>query len=84
MQPMHVGFTSDEGGNTIDLRWFRHKSNLHHVCPALIESKFSYFDHKHPESESKSKSKIHLNVVPMKINKLSLMNVISYDNIDLI
>ncbi|XP_030970127.1 endonuclease 1-like [Quercus lobata] len=30
-QPMHVGFTSDEGGNTINLRWFRHKSNLHHV-----------------------------------------------------
>ncbi|KAJ8761652.1 hypothetical protein K2173_004428 [Erythroxylum novogranatense] len=30
-QPMHVGFTSDEGGNTIELRWFRHKSNLHHV-----------------------------------------------------
>ncbi|KAL2495162.1 Endonuclease 1 [Forsythia ovata] len=30
-QPMHVGYTSDEGGNTINLRWFRHKSNLHHV-----------------------------------------------------
>nr|GMC78796.1 endonuclease 1 [Ipomoea batatas] len=30
-QPMHVGFTTDEGGNTIELRWFRHKSNLHHV-----------------------------------------------------
>lgn len=30
-QPMHVGFTTDEGGNTINLRWFRHKSNLHHV-----------------------------------------------------
>lgn len=30
-QPMHVGFTSDRGGNTINLRWFRHKSNLHHV-----------------------------------------------------
>jgi hypothetical protein len=30
-QPMHVGFTSDQGGNTINLRWFRHKSNLHHV-----------------------------------------------------
>ncbi|XP_052202069.1 endonuclease 1 [Diospyros lotus] len=30
-QPMHVAFTSDEGGNTIELRWFRHKSNLHHV-----------------------------------------------------
>ncbi|XP_028767638.1 endonuclease 1-like [Neltuma alba] len=30
-QPLHVGFTSDEGGNTIALRWFRRKSNLHHV-----------------------------------------------------
>ncbi|XP_020521108.1 endonuclease 1 isoform X2 [Amborella trichopoda] len=30
-QPLHVGFTSDEGGNTIELRWFKHKSNLHHV-----------------------------------------------------
>jgi len=30
-KPMHVGFTSDEGGNTIDLRWYKHKSNLHHV-----------------------------------------------------
>ncbi|KAJ7946919.1 Endonuclease [Quillaja saponaria] len=30
-QPLHVGFTTDEGGNTIELRWFRHKSNLHHV-----------------------------------------------------
>ncbi|KAE8664511.1 Endonuclease 1 [Hibiscus syriacus] len=31
VSPMHVGFTSDEGGNTIALRWFRHKSNLDHV-----------------------------------------------------
>ncbi|XP_021726366.1 endonuclease 1 [Chenopodium quinoa] len=30
-QPMHCAHTSDEGGNSIDLRWFRHKSNLHHV-----------------------------------------------------
>lgn len=30
-QPMHIGFTSDRGGNSIELRWFRHKSNLHHV-----------------------------------------------------
>ncbi|KAJ4977021.1 hypothetical protein NE237_002127 [Protea cynaroides] len=30
-QPMHVGFTSDEGGNTIEVRWFRRMSNLHHV-----------------------------------------------------
>ncbi|XBI96028.1 hypothetical protein VPH35_032367 [Triticum aestivum] len=30
-QPMHVGFTSDMGGNSVNLRWFKHKSNLHHV-----------------------------------------------------
>lgn len=30
-QPMHVGFTSDQGGNSVNLRWFKHKSNLHHV-----------------------------------------------------
>jgi hypothetical protein len=30
-QPLHVGHTTDEGGNTINLRWYRHKSNLHHV-----------------------------------------------------
>ncbi|WOL03454.1 endonuclease 1 [Canna indica] len=30
-QPMHVGFTSDEGGNTIQVHWFKRKSNLHHV-----------------------------------------------------
>ncbi|KAL0010963.1 hypothetical protein SO802_006071, partial [Lithocarpus litseifolius] len=28
--PLHVGFTGDEGGNTIVVRWFRRKSNLHH------------------------------------------------------
>ena len=35
LQPMHVGFTSDQGGNSIELRWFRHKSNLHHVINDL-------------------------------------------------
>ncbi|WVY89877.1 hypothetical protein V8G54_035391 [Vigna mungo] len=30
-QPMHVGFTTNEGGNTIELRCFKHKSNMHHV-----------------------------------------------------
>ncbi|XP_031478110.1 endonuclease 1-like [Nymphaea colorata] len=30
-QPLHVGFTSDEGGNTISVHWFKRKSNLHHV-----------------------------------------------------
>ncbi|KAK9114990.1 hypothetical protein Syun_021787 [Stephania yunnanensis] len=30
-QPLHVGFTSDKGGNTIDVHWYRRKSVLHHV-----------------------------------------------------
>lgn len=45
-QPMHVGFTSDEGGNTIDLRWFRHKSNLHHVWDReiILTAAADFFD----------------------------------------
>ncbi|KAL2546464.1 Endonuclease 2 [Forsythia ovata] len=30
-QPLHVGFTSDRGGNTIDVHWYKRKSVLHHV-----------------------------------------------------
>ncbi|ONK81496.1 uncharacterized protein A4U43_C01F29740 [Asparagus officinalis] len=30
-QPLHVGFTSDEGGNTIEVHWYTRKANLHHV-----------------------------------------------------
>ncbi|KAH0863778.1 hypothetical protein HID58_080989 [Brassica napus] len=44
-QPMHVGFTSDEGGNTIDLRWYRHKSNLHHVRLLFSSYKFEELDY---------------------------------------
>ncbi|KAH9288957.1 hypothetical protein KI387_033074, partial [Taxus chinensis] len=29
-QPLHVGFTGDEGGNTIILHWYGQKENLHH------------------------------------------------------
>ncbi|KAK9152611.1 hypothetical protein Sjap_000091 [Stephania japonica] len=35
-QPLHVGFLGDEGGNTIHLRWYRRKSNLHHVWDTMI------------------------------------------------
>ncbi|KAK9152613.1 hypothetical protein Sjap_000093 [Stephania japonica] len=31
VDPMHVGFASNKGFVAIKLRWFRHKSNLHHV-----------------------------------------------------
>ncbi|XP_065018545.1 endonuclease 1-like [Musa acuminata AAA Group] len=30
-QPMHVGFTSDKGGNFIQVLWFKHKTSLHRV-----------------------------------------------------
>ncbi|XP_027931536.1 endonuclease 1 [Vigna unguiculata] len=45
-QPMHVGFTTDEGGNTIELRWFRHKSNLHHVWDReiILTALADYYD----------------------------------------
>ncbi|KAK9267770.1 hypothetical protein L1049_010204 [Liquidambar formosana] len=35
-QPLHVGYTGDEGGNTITVRWYRRKTNLHHVWDTMI------------------------------------------------
>eukprot|EP00253_Pinus_taeda_P030325 PITA_30325 len=35
-QPLHVGFTTDEGGNTIILHWYKQKSNLHHIWDTLM------------------------------------------------
>lgn len=35
-QPLHVGFTSDKGGNTIDVHWYTRKTVLHHVWDANI------------------------------------------------
>ncbi|ANM66200.1 endonuclease 4 [Arabidopsis thaliana] len=35
-QPLHVGFLGDEGGNTITVRWYRRKTNLHHVWDNMI------------------------------------------------
>ncbi|CAH9141722.1 unnamed protein product [Cuscuta epithymum] len=35
-QPLHVGFLGDEGGNSIIVRWYRRKTNLHHVWDTNI------------------------------------------------
>ncbi|KAM3346185.1 hypothetical protein ACQJBY_020625 [Aegilops geniculata] len=35
-QPLHVGYEEDEGGNTIMVRWYRRKANLHHVWDVSI------------------------------------------------
>ncbi|KAI3883522.1 hypothetical protein MKX03_010535 [Papaver bracteatum] len=38
-QPLHVGFTSDRGANTIDVHWYRRKTVLHHVWDnSIIET----------------------------------------------
>lgn len=43
-QPLHVGFKGDEGGNTIIVRWYRRKTNLHHVWDdMIIESAINKF-----------------------------------------
>ncbi|KAF3431883.1 hypothetical protein FNV43_RR26619 [Rhamnella rubrinervis] len=35
-QPLHVGFTTDRGGNEIDVHWYTRKQNLHHVWDSNI------------------------------------------------
>ncbi|XVE84864.1 hypothetical protein DITRI_Ditri17bG0046600 [Diplodiscus trichospermus] len=35
-QPLHVGFASDKGGNTIDIHWYKRKEVLHHVWDSGI------------------------------------------------
>ncbi|XWS68852.1 hypothetical protein CRYUN_Cryun04dG0128700 [Craigia yunnanensis] len=35
-QPLHVGFASDKGGNTIDVHWYTRKEVLHHVWDSNI------------------------------------------------
>ncbi|XP_065877653.1 endonuclease 4-like isoform X2 [Euphorbia lathyris] len=35
-QPLHVGFTGDLAGNLIQVRWYRRKTNLHHVWDDMI------------------------------------------------
>ena len=37
-QPLHVGFTGDLGGNTIIVRWYHRKTNLHHVSHTFLTS----------------------------------------------
>ncbi|MCD7473127.1 hypothetical protein HAX54_014753 [Datura stramonium] len=44
-QPLHVGFTSDRGGNTIDVHWYTRKTVLHHVWDAnIIETAEKRYD----------------------------------------
>ncbi|XP_078431185.1 endonuclease 4-like [Wolffia australiana] len=46
-QPLHVGFADDEGGNTILVRWYKAKSNLHHVWDvSMIETAMKDFYNK--------------------------------------
>ncbi|XP_027360221.1 endonuclease 2-like [Abrus precatorius] len=43
-QPLHCGFTSDKGGNTITVHWYRRKQNLHHIWDdTIIETQVERF-----------------------------------------
>ncbi|CAL5189268.1 unnamed protein product [Lathyrus oleraceus] len=43
-QPLHCGFLSDKGGNTIIVQWFENKQNLHQVWDnSIIESEVERF-----------------------------------------
>ncbi|CAI5459865.1 unnamed protein product [Closterium sp. Yama58-4] len=35
-QPLHIGFTSDLGGNRVHVTWFKQKTNLHAVWDSFI------------------------------------------------
>jgi len=45
-QPLHCGHVDDLGGNTIKLRWYRRKSNLHHVWDSdvITQAMKDFFD----------------------------------------
>lgn len=38
LQPLHVGFTSDRGGNTINVHWYTRKQVLHHVSDTHFQT----------------------------------------------
>lgn len=43
-QPLHCGFLSDKGGNTINVQWFTTKQNLHRVWDdSIIETELERF-----------------------------------------
>ncbi|CAN1826424.1 Endonuclease 2 [Linum perenne] len=47
-QPLHVGFTSDRGGNTIDIHWYTRKTVLHHAWDdnIIMTAEDQYYDSK--------------------------------------
>ncbi|CAN0876217.1 Endonuclease 2 [Linum grandiflorum] len=47
-QPLHVGFTSDRGGNTIDIHWYTRKTVLHHAWDdnIIMTAEEQYYDSK--------------------------------------
>ena len=43
-QPLHCGHVEDRGGNSIIVRWYRRKTNLHHVWDvSIIETAMNDF-----------------------------------------
>ncbi|XP_004514174.1 endonuclease 2-like [Cicer arietinum] len=43
-QPLHCGFLSDKGGNTINVHWYTRKQNLHHIWDdSILETEVERF-----------------------------------------
>ncbi|WJX57780.1 hypothetical protein P8452_43305 [Trifolium repens] len=43
-QPLHCGFLSDKGGNSITVHWFTRKQNLHHIWDdSILETEVQRF-----------------------------------------
>ncbi|CAI8605081.1 unnamed protein product [Vicia faba] len=65
-QPLHTGFTTDKGGNTIDVHWYTRKQNLHHVSD-------DYNSHHHESSATISLSALLTEFLRFRFGMLTLL-----------
>lgn len=84
-QPMHVGLAEDLGGNKVDVKWFGHDTNLHHLWDSgIIESsRLSYTElARFAGTPSKSELNSLCNTsVDEWINETQTCTQIIYDNL---
>ncbi|RXI03663.1 hypothetical protein DVH24_004315, partial [Malus domestica] len=74
---------SDEGGNSIALRWYRHKSNLHHVWDREIiqQTMKDYYDRTHGKDFGKQFADMCCRYYfrPQQFNSMTFLNFSSCD-----
>ncbi|XP_010434155.1 PREDICTED: endonuclease 5 isoform X2 [Camelina sativa] len=91
-QPLHTGFLGDLGGNTIIVKWYHHKTNLHNVWDnMIIETALeTYYNSSLPSMIQSLQSKLKngwSNDVPSwescQLNKTACPNQYASESIDL-